>query len=63
MPVFDFKNTPDKNEEFVCTYTTYASNAPEASVEEPLLILDNSFRAWKHYSAGVFSNQSKKTAF
>ena len=63
MPVFDFKNTPDKNEEFVCTYTTYASNAPEASVEEPLLILDSSFRAWNHYSAGVFSNQSKKTAF
>ena len=28
-----------------------------------VLILDNSSRAWKHHSCGVFTNQAKRTAF
>ena len=27
------------------------------------MILDNSSRAWKHHSCGVFTNQAKRTAF
>lgn len=64
MPVFDFSSAPvsDKND-FVCTYTTFASNEREASAEMPILILDNSKRRWNHHSCGVFSNQSRKTVF
>ena len=63
MPVFDFKDTPDPKEEFTCTYTVYSSNAGEATAKRPMVVLDNSKRQWKHHSCGVFSNQSKKTAF
>ena len=63
MPVFDFSDTPKKEEEPQCTYTVYCSNEPAASPEKPMLILDNSSRAWKHHSCGVFTNQAKRTAF
>ena len=36
---------------------------PAASPEKPMLVLDNSSRAWKHHSCGVFTNQAKRTAF
>ena len=63
MPVFDFSDTPKKEEEPQCTYTVYYSNEPAASPEKPMLVLDNSSRAWKHHSCGVFTNQAKRTAF
>lgn len=63
MPVFDFSDTPKKEEEPQCTYTVYCSNEPAASPEKPMLVLDNSSRAWKHHSCGVFTNQAKRTAF
>ena len=64
MPVFDFTNTPNENnEEFVCTYTTFHSNERTATPEKPILVLDNSERKWEHYSCGFFTNQSRKTAF
>ncbi|MBE5927080.1 MAG: AAA family ATPase [Lachnospiraceae bacterium] len=63
MPVFDFSNTPDDNNEFVCTYTTFSSNERVATPEKPILVLDNSKRQWKYHTCGVFSNQSKKTTF
>ena len=64
MPIFDFSSAPvSENNEFVCTYTTFASNERTASAEKPILILDNSKRRWKHHSCGVFSNQSRKTTF
>ena len=51
MPVFDFSNTPDdNNEDFVCTYTTFRSNERTATAEKPILVLDNSKRKWKHHS-------------
>ena len=63
MPVFDFSNTPDdNNEDFVCTYTTFRSNERTATAEKPILVLDNSKRKWKHHSCGVFANLSKQTA-
>lgn len=63
MPVFDFKNTPDKDTVPECTYTTFSSNESEASPEKPILILDNRTRTWKHHSCGMFTNPVKRTAF
>ena len=37
MPVFDFSDTPKKEEEPQCTYTVYCSNEPAASPEKPML--------------------------
>lgn len=62
MPVFDFKNIPE-SKEFVCTYTTFASNERTASPEHPILVLDHRARKWKHHSCGVFSNPGKQTSF
>lgn len=63
MPVFDFSNTPDNNNDFVCTYTTFHSNERIATPEKPILVLDNSERSWSHHSNGVFTNPSKQTTF
>ena len=63
MPVFDFSNSADEKREAECTYVTFRSNSAETSLEQPILILDNRRREWKHHSCGVFMNQSKRTAF
>ena len=63
MPVFDFSNAPKATNEYQCTYTIFRSNAPAASPEKPILVLDNRVRSWKHHSCGVFSNPSKRTVF
>ena len=64
MPVFDFSNAPgEKKTESVCTYTTFQSNEKEKTADEPILVLDNKKRQWKHHSGGVFANQSQQTAF
>ena len=64
MPVFDFSSAAtEKTEDSVCTYTTFASDENTTSPEQPILVLANSVRQWKHHSCGVFSNPEKKTAF
>ena len=64
MPVFDFSNAPGgKKTESACTYTTFQSNEKEKTPDEPILVLDNQSRQWKHHSGGVFANQSQQTAF
>ena len=64
MPVFDFSNAPgEKKTESICTYTTFQSSEKEKTAEEPILVLDNKSRHWKHHSGGVFANQSQQTAF
>lgn len=64
MAVFDFSNAPGgKKTESICTYTTFQSNEKEKTAEEPILVLDNKSRHWKHHSGGVFANQSQQTAF
>lgn len=63
MPVFDFSDTPDNNQDSVCTYTTFHSNESIATPEKPILILDNRTRKWNHHSCGVFTNPTKQTAF
>ena len=64
MPVFDFSNdTTGKQEEAVCTYTTFSSNEDHATIKCPILILSNKRKDWAHHSCGFFSNQDKQTAF
>ena len=47
MPVFDFNSAPaGAPKEPECTYTTYRTNAGEASAEKPILLLDNQKRRW-----------------
>lgn len=63
MPVFDFSNTSEEEKQLECTYTIFHSNETTASPEKPILVLDNKERKWEHHSCGVFTNQSKQTAF
>lgn len=63
MPVFDFTSTPDQKNPPVCTYTIFRSNESTPSPEQPILLLDNRKRAWKHHSCGMFTNPIKQTTF
>ena len=63
MPVFDFSNTSDKKDTFVCTYTTFSSDSKEKTADDPILVLDNKEKQWRHHSTGIFCNQSQWTAF
>lgn len=63
MAVFDFSETSDVKHTAECTYTTFHSNEAQATPEQPILVLDNSKRAWKHHSCGKFTNPIKRTAF
>ena len=63
MPVFDFSSKPDIKNKSECTYTVFRSNAHEASPEQPMMVLSNSEKEWKHHSVGVFTNPVKRTSF
>lgn len=63
MPVFDFSNAPDNKKAAECTYTTFQSNNSIPTAKMPLLLLDNSVRAWNHHSCGIFTNPIKGTSF
>ena len=63
MPVFDFNDVSDERNHAECTYTTFRSDAEEATPEQPILLLDNHSRQWKHHSIGVFTNPVKRSSF
>lgn len=63
MPVFDFNDTPKSEDFSKCTYTIFRSKNNKASIDHPILILDNQKQQWSHHSCGIFSNQTKRTAF
>lgn len=63
MPVFDFRNAPSDKNMSECTYSIFRSNNSKPSADEPILILDNRYRAWKHHSDGIFTNPAKRTTF
>lgn len=63
MPVFDFSNSPDTGKKSVCTYTIFKSNNSVPSEKEPILLLDNSKKAWKHHSCGYFTSPIRRTSF
>ena len=62
MPVFDFNATPDEKKPAECTYTVIRSNENEATIEKPMMILDNKHCKWEHH-LGVFTNPIKRTSF
>jgi ATP-dependent Lon protease len=63
MPVFDFNNTPENNNQAVITYTTFCSGEKNPSADSPILVLSNSAKQWKHHSSGIFTNPIKRTSF
>ncbi|MDD6347659.1 MAG: AAA family ATPase [Lachnospiraceae bacterium] len=63
MPVFDFNEVPASEKTAECTYTVFCTNNREASPERPMLILDNSRRAWDHHADGRFTNPVRRTTF
>lgn len=63
MPVFDFTHAPNKQSPSVCTYTIFNSNESAPSPVQPILLLDNRDRKWKHHSCGIFTNPIKQTTF
>ena len=63
MPVFDFSDVTYQKEPTECTYTIFRTDESVASSENPIMVLDNSKRQWKHHSNGVFTNPSRKTTF
>lgn len=62
MPVFDFSATDNKNQA-ICTYKTFASSAPVASADKPIMIIDHSQKKWPHHANGAFTNPVKRTSF
>ncbi len=63
MRVSDFSGKSLAKGEVVCTYTTFASNNQTPTAEQPILVLSNEKRQWKHHSNGIFMNPNKATAF
>ena len=63
MPVFDFSNMQAKKEPVRCTYAMVYSDNDHASPENPILVIDNQKREWKHHSFGIFANPNKQTTF
>ena len=58
-----FNATPDEKKPAECTYTVIRSNENEATIEKPMMILDNKQCKWEHHSCGVFTNPIKRTSF
>ena len=63
MPVFDFKNTPDKKNPAECTYTIFYSSESNPTPERPIMLIDNQSQHWAEHSEGVFTNPVKRTTF
>lgn len=63
MPVFDFKDSDIDKKEAICTYTSFASNVNESSIEHPIMVIDNSLGGLKHHTGGMFTNPIKRTTF
>ena len=60
---FDFSGASASKAEAKCTYTTFHSSHTKPSPEQPIMVLDNKERQWKHHSCGVFTNPVNRTAF
>ena len=63
MPVFDFTKQEIEKKDPVCTYTIFKSNEETATVDKPIMVLDNKEKKWAHHSFGVFTNPLKRTSF
>ena len=63
MPVFDFTDSAYQKEPAECTYTIFYSSSQVSTPDQPIMVLDNSKRKWKHHSNGVFTNPARRTSF
>ena len=63
MPVFDFKDKPDDQNQAICTYTAYTSFSNAATAEKPIMIIEDRDGALPHHANGMFINPIKRTAF
>ena len=63
MPVFDFSGASESEKITECTYEVFYSSNSEPTAEQPMMVLDNSQKKWKHHSCGIFLNPTKRTAF
>ena len=63
MPVFDFSDTPKKEVTEGWSIKTIKTGAKQSSVENPILILDNSANRLSHHTTGLFTSSTKKAAF
>ena len=63
MPVFDFTSTSYQKEPAECTYEVVFSGCSRPSPNEPILVIDNRARQWKHHSNGIFTNPARRTSF
>ena len=63
MPVFDFSGASESKKITECTYEVFYSDNSQPTPEQPIMVLDNSKRQWKHHSCGIFLNPTKRTAF
>ena len=63
MPKKKKKKKQTKIEPVRCTYAMVYSDNDHASPENPILVIDNQKREWKHHSFGIFANPNKQTTF
>ncbi len=63
MPVFDFANDDTTKEEAVKTFTTFKSDEAQASVDKPIIVLENKNGDMAHHVKGIFTNPSVRTSF
>ena len=63
MPVFDFAQDEKEKGEAIKTYTTFQSDEPEATVEKPILVLEDVDGKLEHHINGVFTNPLSRTSF
>lgn len=63
MPVFDFNSSASDKKEAECTYEVFYTNAQTATPQQPILLIDNTYKRWEHHSSGIFTNPVKRTTF
>ena len=64
MPVFDFKEQNDKEEEVSSlTYQVVYSSEHEADARHPIMVFANKGRKIEHHVNGIFMNPARRTAF
>ena len=64
MPVFDFSGASASKAEAKVHLHNISQQPYEAiAPEQPIMVLDNKERQWKHHSCGVFTNPVNRTAF
>lgn len=62
MAVFEFGDKVDYNDGTV-DYEVFDSKMRSASIDNPILVIDNSLKEWAHHSSGLFISPTKGSGF